>query len=183
MSWYPSPFGFSHGFRNARSLFIRYGSATISAGIAKTAGASTAANFFVLSPPTYNITSITAPKHTVIDIFGSKIIKIHEKTPKNRIFSNVFVLFTLSSAQTAAANITKPNFAYSDGCIVKNPRFIHRFAPKLSTPSFGTNTRASKIRLEIITGYFAFFSFSTSNIRTANIKNSPIANAIACFLT
>ena len=82
-------------------------------------------------PPRKIIASIKSPTHMVTDIFGSKMMRTQMAPPAASTGSiplNVLIA-SICSDIYAAAKMTKPYLAISDGCIVKLPKPIQRVAP------------------------------------------------------
>ena len=103
----------------------------IRTGTAAMTGISITRKCFIFTPLRKSIATIRSPIHMVMDIFGSKMTSRHMPPPAARtgsIPTNFFMRSGFSLAY-AAAKMTKPYFAISDGCIVIGPSPIQRVAP------------------------------------------------------
>ena len=81
------------------------------------------------APLENSIIKITATAHIVMDIFGSIMSNAQTAPPASRTAITPRNLLISVLEAISASIITIKNLAYSEGCIVKKPRFIQRFAP------------------------------------------------------
>lgn len=134
----------------------------IKTGTSRTSGTSISKKCFKLAPPTKSMLIIVTPTQIVIDMFGSIIMRRHMSEPAKIVgkIPRKLLTFLLACDKLAEANKTNPNFAISLGCKVKNPRFIHLFAPYTFTPICGMKTSARSTADNMIETHFSFFSFS-----------------------